>query len=122
MNQAFSRIDEDRLTIAPKLCPISCAITCHSVRPAVETAVPDTMDGDEPEDVCWQSVASHAIPTSEPVGQPLMRCQRPAPSSPLSPRHCEKSERRSLSVVDSEQATFQGAEAGAVLGHLGGGA
>ena len=99
MNQAFSRTDENGLTIAPKLCPISCAITCHSVRPAVETAVPDTMDGDEPEDVCWQSVASQAIPTSEPVGQPLMRCQRPAPSLPFWPRQSENSDNRSFRVT-----------------------
>ena len=118
MNQAFSRIDEHGLTIAPKLCPISCAITCHSVRPAVETAVPDTMDGDEPEDVCWQSVASQAIPTSEPVGQPLMRCQSPAPSLPFWPRQPEKMESRSLRVTDSEHATFQGASEVAVEGHL----
>ena len=81
-------------------------MTCHSVRPAVETAVPETTDGLEPDAVCWQSVASQATPTSEPVGQPLMRCQRPAPSSPLSPRHCEKSERRSLSVMALLQGTF----------------
>ena len=90
-----------QLTIAPKLCPISCAITCHSVRPAVETAVPETTDGLEPDAVCWQSVASQAMPTSEPVGQPLIRCQRPAPSSPFLPRQSEKIERRSLSVIDS---------------------
>ena len=106
------------LTIAPKLCPISCAMTCHSVRPAVDTAVPDTTDGLDPDDDCWQSVASHATPTSEPVGQPLMRCQRPAPSLPLSPRHWEKMDSRSLSVTESEHATFQGASDGAELGHL----
>ena len=107
-----------QLTIAPKLCPISCAMTCHSVRPAVETAVPETTDGLEPDAVCWQSVASQAMPTSEPVGQPLMRCHRPAPSSPLSPRHWEKRDRRSLRVTESEHATFQGASDGAVLGQL----
>ena len=32
------------LTIAPKLWPISCATTCHSVLPEVETAVPETKD------------------------------------------------------------------------------
>lgn len=104
--------------MAPKLCPISCEITCHSVRPAVDTAVPDTIDGLEPEDVCWQSVASHAIPTSEPVGQPLMRCHSPAPSAPFCPRHPEKIESRSLRVTDEEQATFQGASEVAEEGHL----
>jgi len=34
--------------MAPKLCPISCATTCHWVRPAVETAVPDTNLGAAP--------------------------------------------------------------------------
>lgn len=37
------------LTIAPKLCPISCATTCHSVRPPVLTAVPLTTLGALPE-------------------------------------------------------------------------
>src|SRR5271170_5873860 len=40
------------LTIAPKLCPISCHMTCHSTRPAVETAVPETIEGELPDDVC----------------------------------------------------------------------
>jgi len=40
------------LTIAPKLCPISCDMTCHSTRPAVETAVPETIEGELPDDVC----------------------------------------------------------------------
>lgn len=106
------------LTMAPKLCPISCATTCHSVRPAVETAVPDTTDGELPEAACWHSVMSQAMPTSEPVGHPLIRCQRPALSSPLSPRHCEKIDRRSFNVTLSEQATFHGAAGSAVVGHL----
>lgn len=41
------------LTIAPKLCPISCVTTSHSVGPKVETAVPETMLGAEPDAVCW---------------------------------------------------------------------
>jgi len=34
-------------TMAPKLWPVSWATTCHSVRPEVETAVPDTVS------LCW---------------------------------------------------------------------
>ena len=80
--------------------------------------MPETTESLPPEAVCWQSVASHAIPTSEPVGQPLIRCQRPAPSSPFLPRQSEKIERRSFSVIDSWHATFQGKSAGAVDGQL----
>ena len=64
------------------------------------------------------SVANHAMPTSVPVGQPLIRCQRPAPSLPFWPRHWEKSESLSLSVTESEHATFHGTDGSAVLGHL----
>jgi len=45
-----------RLTMAPKLWPISCATTCHSVRPAVETAVTETTEVTPPEASCWQLV------------------------------------------------------------------
>ena len=41
------------LTIPPKLWPISCEITCHSVLPAVETAVPDTTEPELPPAVRW---------------------------------------------------------------------
>jgi hypothetical protein len=46
--------------MAPKLWPVSCATTCHSVRPAVETAVPETTEGAFPEAACW-----HLIDTDE---------------------------------------------------------
>lgn len=41
------------LTMAPKLWPVSWAITCHSVRPPVETAVPDTDEFPLGLEVCW---------------------------------------------------------------------
>jgi hypothetical protein len=63
------------------------------------------------------NVASHAIPTSEPVGQPLMRCHRPTPSEPLSPRHCENSDRRSLRSTVL-QSTFHGKDWLTGFGHL----
>lgn len=106
-----------RLTIAPKLCPISWATTCHSTRPAVDTAVPDTIEEPLPLAVCWQRVASQAMPTSEPVGQPLIRCHRPALSLPFCPRHCENSESR-WSSSTLLQSTFQGIFGSAVVGHL----
>lgn len=36
------------LTIAPKLCPISCETICHSVLALVDTAVPETTVGLRP--------------------------------------------------------------------------
>jgi hypothetical protein len=62
-------------------------------------------------------VESQAIPTSVPVGQPLMRCHKPAPSLPRVPRHCEKIDNRSLRTTVL-QSTFQGKEGSATLGHL----
>ena len=59
--------------MAPKLCPISCVTTSHSVGPKVETAVPETKLPVEPVVVVWQRVDSQATPTSVPVGQPLNR-------------------------------------------------
>ena len=67
----------------------------------------------------WHSVPSHAIPTWEPVGQLLIKCQSPALSLPLSPRHWEKSERRlSKSTFGVLQLTFQGTVGSAIVGHL----
>jgi hypothetical protein len=67
----------------------------------------------------WHSVPSHAIPTWEPVGQLLIKCQSPALSFPLAPRHWEKSERRlSKSTFGVLQLTFQGIAGSAVVGHL----
>lgn len=67
----------------------------------------------------WHSVPSHAIPTWEPVGQLLIKCQSPAPSLPFAPRHWEKSERRlSKSTFGVLQLTFQGTAGSAVVGHL----
>lgn len=123
-------------TIAPKLWPISCATTCHSMSPEVETAVPETTDPVGPSAVFWQllrtdefnhdwarlhgtyRVPSHAIPTSVPVGQPLMRCQRPALSLLLWPRHAENSDRRSFKVTFAWQARFHGVVGSATLGQL----
>jgi hypothetical protein len=107
------------LTMAPKLWPISWEITCHSVRPEVDTAVPETTAPPEFDVLNWHSVPSHAIPTWEPVGQLLIKCQSPAPSLPLVPRHWEKSERRlSKSTFGVLQLTFQGTVGSAVAGHL----
>ena len=65
------------------------------------------------------SVPSHAIPTWDPVGQLLIKCQSPAPSLPLVPRHWEKSERRlSKSTFGVLQLTFQGMAGSAVWGQL----
>lgn len=50
---ALPSTETRRLTMAPKLCPISCAMTCHSVRPAVLTAVPETTFGSAPVADCW---------------------------------------------------------------------
>ena len=113
------------LTIAPKLCPISCEMTCHSVRPPVLTAVPLTTLGALPV-ACWlHTVPNHATPTSVPDGQPDIRWYRPlgsiAPFKLLNfcPRQAEISERRSLSDT-VPQATFHGL-AGSLAGQLGGG-
>jgi len=101
------------LTMAPKLWPISCATTCHSVRPLVLTAVPLTTLGALPVDFWLHTVPNHATPTSVPDGQPDMRCQRPLWStapfklSNFCPRQAEKSERRSLSDT-VPHATFHG--------------
>ena len=101
------------LTMAPKLCPISCATTCHSVRPPVLTAVPLTTLGALPVAFWLQTVPNHATPTSVPDGQPDMRCHKPLGSfapfklSDFCPRQAEKSERRSLSDTEP-QATFHG--------------
>lgn len=119
--------------MAPKLCPISCATTCHSVLPAVETAVPETMDPELPVASCWHlprfehmlvtssyithKVASQAMPTSEPVGHPLIKCQRPLPSLPLLPLHWEKSERRESSAA-SLHGRFHGRFGSVELGQL----
>jgi hypothetical protein len=109
--------------MAPKLWPISCATTCHSVRPLVLTAVPLTTLGALPEDFWLHTVPNHATPTSVPDGQPDMRCHRPLGSvAPLKfsnfcPRQAEKSERRSLSVAEP-QATFHGLLASVEEGQL----
>jgi hypothetical protein len=63
------------------------------------------------------NVASHAIPTSDPVGHPLIRCHKPMLSFPLLPRHCENIERR-LSSAALAQGTFHGAVESTVDGHL----
>jgi hypothetical protein len=105
--------------MAPKLCPVSWATTCHSVRPAVETAAPDTVALPLCDAVVWQRTPSHAMPTSLPVGQFERRCHRPAPSSPSVARHFEKTERRSSSVSALLQGTFHGLAGSTVLGHVG---
>lgn len=63
-------------------------------------------------------VPSHAIPTSVPVGHPLMRCHRPAPSVPFWPRQSENSDRRSFKVTLVWQGMFHGVAGSAWLGHL----
>src|SRR5882762_5849580 len=64
------------------------------------------------------NVASQATPTSAPVGHPLMRCHKPALSSPFCPLQPENKERRSFSVMLLLQFTFHGVEGCAELGHL----
>ena len=81
--------------------------------------MPETIADPEVVVLTRHSVPSHAIPTWEPVGQLLIKCQSPAPSMPLAPRHWEKSERRlSKSTFGVLQLTFQGIAGSAVVGHL----
>lgn len=63
------------------------------------------------------SVASQAMPTSDPVGHPLIRCHKPILSLPFVPRHWENIERR-LSSSALAQGTFHGAVASTVDGQL----
>lgn len=110
--------------MAPKLWPISCATTCHSVRPPVLTAVPLTTLGAFPVAFWLHTVPNHATPTSVPDGQPDIRWNRPLGSdtpfklSNFFPRQAEKSERRSLSDTEPH-ATFHGL-AVSLVGQLGG--
>jgi hypothetical protein len=75
--------------LAPKLCPISCAMTCHSL--LVEEVTPVPLVISPSLDVLvetLQSVPSHATPTSLPLLQLVKRCHSPAPSlPPLLPLH-----------------------------------
>jgi hypothetical protein len=64
------------------------------------------------------SVPSQAMPTSVPVGQSLMRCHRPAPSSPFLPRQAEKSDRRSSRATRLLQSMFHAKLGSAVDGQL----
>jgi len=48
-------------TMAPKLCPISWATTCHSVRPPVETAAPETIEAPLPEAFDWQLYQENGV-------------------------------------------------------------
>jgi len=57
------------------------------------------------------------MPTSDPVGQPLMRCHKPMLSLPLAPRHCENKDSRASSSAPL-QATFQSVFGSAVVGQL----
>ena len=68
-------------------------------------------------DVKTYSVASQAMPTSDPVGHPLIKCHKPILSLPFVPRHCENIERR-LSSSALEQGTFHGAVVSTVDGQL----
>lgn len=62
---------------------------------------------------------SHAIPTSDPVGQLLIRCQSPAPSLPFAPRHWENNESRLFKVTFGvSQLTSHGIAGLAFVGHL----
>ena len=62
-------------------------------------------------------MASHAIPTSEPLGQPLIKCHKPKLSLLLVPRHCENNDKRESSSAES-QDTFHGKLASVVFGQL----
>jgi hypothetical protein len=97
-----------KLTIAPRLCPISCATTCHSPRARLETAVPEITSGGLPEALVLHNCPGQAAPIIVPVGQPLMRCHRPAPSDPLYPLHCENRESLSGRVILLLHAIFHG--------------
>lgn len=68
-------------------------------------------------DVKTYSVASQAMPTSDPVGHPLIKCHKPILSLPFVPRHCENIERR-LSSSALEQLTFHGAVVSTTDGQL----
>lgn len=63
------------------------------------------------------SVPSQAMPTSVPVGQPLIRCHNPVLSFPCLPLQSEKSDRR-FSRVTLPQATFQGRVGSVGVGQL----
>ena len=73
--------------------------------------------GKHDSDLVTNKVASQAIPTSVPDGHPLIKCQRPAPSWPFCPLHCEKIERRSSSAA-LEHGIFQGNVGSGWEGHL----
>ena len=62
-------------------------------------------------------VASHAIPTSEPEAQPLIKCHKPKLSLLLVPRHCENKDKRKSSSAES-QDTFQGKLGSVAFGQL----
>lgn len=97
-------VSEVQSWTAPKLCPISWATTCHSVRLFVATEVPDTVPWDPWSLACLtQSCPSQATPTSCPVGQPDMSAHRPAWSfARWAPRHLLNADSRSLSVNVSQ--------------------
>lgn len=70
----------------------------------------------------WRTLTTKAkdLPTSVPVGHPLIKCHNPAPSEPpLAPLHAENNESLSLRVTPEVlQATFQGTLELAVAGQL----
>lgn len=104
---------------APKVWPVSWAMTCHSVEVRTTTLAELTVSLPDEEDdvvaVLTQAWPNHASPTADPVAQVLSKVQY-AFVSLRSPRQPEK--RFSLSwIVVVPQAIFQGADAGAVAGH-----
>lgn len=111
--------------IAPKLCPTSCAMTCHSLSVMLVTPVP-LVTSPLLLVLLWtrQSVPSHATPTSREVAQFVRRCHRPAASPPpLAERHCEKADNRSFKsspplVALAGHATFHGSSLLLPLGHV----
>jgi hypothetical protein len=74
MRDSEMRADK-RHTMAPKLWPVSCATICHSARPAVETAVPETTDGAFAKASCWHLVEENDDGTKK--APPNAQCCKP---------------------------------------------
>lgn len=103
---------------APIVCPISCAMTFHSVEVLAMTLAPLTVW------VPWaiasfsHNCPSHAKPTEAPVSQVVNNVQRAFESLFRVPRHAENKLRRSSIVWLLVHGTFHSAVDGAVPGQV----
>lgn len=103
---------------APIVCPISCAMTFHSVEVLATTFAPLTVC------VSWiiasfsQSCPSHAKPTEGPVSHVVNNVHRAFESLFRVPLQAENMLRRVSIVTLLVHGTFQGAVAGADPGQL----